>query len=386
MTTDVRDDDDDTRELERYANAGAQPNQPRGQALVQPTRALTPIGAQLVARMRDESAVRRKLTELAAMAGDDWFYRFPVRDNRTGQTTWIEGPSIKLANSVALIYGNCITEVREMDVGDAWTFYARFTDLESGFSMERAYRQRKGQATIKTKDAQRSLDQVYQIGQSKAIRNVIVNSLQIWADYAFEQAQGSLVTKIGKDLEAWRGKALEALARIPVELHRVERVVGRAQKDWLATDIARIVAMGKAVSDGMATADETFPPDVAVSSAAPTAQQPGSAKETTAAPSDTDSPSAKPSPNGPSPGAPAGRMSAEPPPEKPKPQTVPRSKDEYLALVRTVCFAAKSGETLRAWFVSDQQRKIRNGAGMTATDTQEARELVLARIRELEGA
>jgi hypothetical protein len=169
-------------------------------------------------------------------------------------------------------------------------------------------------------------------------------------------------------------------------------VVGRTHKDWLATDIARIVAMGKAVSDGMATVDETFPPDTAVSSA-PTAQQPGSTEETTAAPSDTDTPSAKPSPNGPSPGAPAGRMSAEPPPDKPKPQVsvttgkyveVPRSKDEYLAMVRTVCFAATDIETLRAWFVSDQQRKTRNGAGMIAADTQEARELVLARIKELE--
>jgi hypothetical protein len=280
-------------------------------------------------------------------------------------------------------------------------FYARFTDLETGFSMERAYRQRKSQGSLRG-DADRQLDIAYQIGQSKAIRNVIVNSLQIWADYAFEQAQGSLVQKIGKDLEAWRQRTLEALARIPVEVHRVERVIGRTYKDWLATDIARIVAMGKAVSDGMATVDETFPPDATesvtstsadraaagvptasppaqpVSSAAPTRQQPGSTEETTAAPSDTDPP-ARPSPNG----QPA--TSAEPPPEKPKSQAVPKNKDEYLALVRTVCFEAKSVEALRAWFVSDQQRKIRNGAGMVAMDTQEARVLVMARIKELEG-
>jgi hypothetical protein len=150
--------------------------------------------------------------------------------------------------------------VRELDVGDAWTFYARFTDIETGFSMERAYRQRKSQSSMRTRDADRQLDIAYQIGQSKAIRNVICNGLQVYCDYAFEHAQNSLVDKIGKSLEAWRERTLEGLRKMPVELPRVERVVGRASKDWLAPDIARIVAMMRSVADGMASVDEVFPP------------------------------------------------------------------------------------------------------------------------------
>jgi hypothetical protein len=125
--------------------------------------------------------------------------------------------------------------------------------------MERAYRQRKSQSSLKTKDADRQLDIAYQIGQSKAIRNCIVNSLQIYADYAFEHARNSLVDKIGKDLEGWRKRTLEGLARMPVELNRAERIIGRAGKDWLAPDIARLVAMMRAVADGMATIEDTFP-------------------------------------------------------------------------------------------------------------------------------
>ena len=175
-----------TRDLAAFANAGAQPNQPTpgGHALVRPTSGLAErvIGAQPVAVHRDEQRILQKLATLAAASGSDWFYRYPVKNRQTGQTDWIEGPSIKLANDVARIFGNNVNEVRELDVGDAWVFYARFTDIETGFSMERAYRQRKSQSSMKTKDADRQLDIAYQIGQSKAIRNCIVNSLQIYAD------------------------------------------------------------------------------------------------------------------------------------------------------------------------------------------------------------
>jgi hypothetical protein len=212
-----------------------------------------------VAVHRDEQKILQKLATLAAAAGSDWFYRFPVR-NKDGSQGWIEGPSIKLANDVARIFGNCVIEVREIDVGDGWTFYSRFTDIETGFSMERAFRQRKSQGSIKTKDADRQQDIAYQIGQSKSIRNVICNGLQLYCDYAFEQAQNSLVEKIGKALESWRERTLQGLAKMPVELPRVERVVGRAAKDWLAPDIARIVAMMRSVADGMASLDDVFPP------------------------------------------------------------------------------------------------------------------------------
>ncbi|HMF27537.1 MAG TPA: hypothetical protein VKE42_02130 [Candidatus Cybelea sp.] len=258
----MNDREQQTRELAEFANADEPVHPPRGAALVRPTAGLAErvIGAQPVAKERNEQKIRVQLRELAAWAGEDWFYRFPVR-TRDGGQDFIEGPSIKLANNVARIYGNCITEIREVDVGDAWVFYARFTDIESGYSGERAYRQRKGQQTLKTRDPQRALDQVYQIGQSKAIRNVIVNALGVYADFAFEEARNSIVAKIGKNLEGSRQRAIERInGEMRCELARVERSIGRAAKDWLAPDIARIVAMIEAVNDGMATLDETFPP------------------------------------------------------------------------------------------------------------------------------
>jgi hypothetical protein len=255
--------DDRGRDLAEYAKGSGQPHQPQppGHALVRPTAGLADriIGAQTVAVYRDEARILQKLGALAAAAGTDWFYRFPVK-NKDGGRDWIEGPSIKLANDIARVFGNNVNEIREIDVGDAWIFYARFTDIETGFSMERAYRQRKSQGSIKSKDGERQLDIAYQIGQSKAIRNCIVNSLQIYADHAFECARNSLVDKIGKDLESYRKRTLEGLNRVCPDIRRVERVIGRVAKDWLAPDIARIIAMAKSIADGMADADETFPP------------------------------------------------------------------------------------------------------------------------------
>jgi hypothetical protein len=257
--------DDRSRDLADFAKATGQPNQPipGGHALVRPTTGLADriIGAQHVEVYRDEARILQSLNALGAAAGDDWFYRFPVK-TKAGGTDYIEGPSTKCTNAVARLFGNNINEVREIDVGDAWVFYARFTDLETGYSVERAYRQRKSQGSMKTKDADRQLDIAYQIGQSKAIRNCIANALQTYVDYAFESARNSLIDKIGRDLDRWRERTLAGLAKIPVEVTRAERVIGRAAHDWTAPHVAQIIAMMKSVADGMATAEETFPPIV----------------------------------------------------------------------------------------------------------------------------
>jgi hypothetical protein len=276
-------DTDRSRELADFAKATGQTNQPipGGHALVRPTTGLADriIGAQHVEVYRDEPRILQNLNALAAAAGDDWFYRFPVK-TKAGGTDYIEGPSIKLANAVARIYGNNINEVRELDVGDAWVFYARFTDLETGFSMERAYRQRKSQGSLKTRDADRQLDIAYQIGQSKAIRNCVVNALGVYCDYAFESARNSLIDKIGKDLDRWRERTLAGLAKIPVEQTRAERVIGRAARDWTASHVAQVVAMMKSIADGMATADEVFPP-IAEQKGQPDGQAPPAAEPPT---------------------------------------------------------------------------------------------------------
>jgi len=216
------------------------------------------LGAQKVAVPRDEAKILQKIRVLASAAGQGWYYRFPVK-NKDGSSAWIEGPSIKLTNEVARLFGNCDVDCRVFDTGDSLVFYARFTDIETGYTLTRPFQQRRNQKTLKT-DSDRAADIVFQIGASKASRNVIVNALGTFVDFAFDEAKAALITRIGRDVEKWRARIITVLGELKIDVKRVERMVGRAVKDWLAPDIARISAEIQAVRDGMASADDTWPP------------------------------------------------------------------------------------------------------------------------------
>jgi hypothetical protein len=216
-------------------------------------------GAQPVAVHRDLGRIMERLRVLAAAAGSDWYYRYPVRNRKENRTDWIEGPSIKLANDLSREYGNCDIDCRAQDLGDQWLLHARFVDLESGYSLTRPFQARKTTSRIGGDDDGRRADSAFSIAVSKAIRNVVCNALQTFADFAFEEAKNALVERIGKDLAKYREETIKRVSA-RVDLKRVEAVVGRAAKDWLAPDVARVIAMMKAVTDGMSSLDETFPP------------------------------------------------------------------------------------------------------------------------------
>jgi hypothetical protein len=219
------------------------------------------FGAQPVAVHRDESAILQKIKTMAAAAGEYWYYRYPVKSRNpdgSSKTDWIEGPSIKCANAVSRMYGNCDVDTRVFDLGDSYMFYARFMDLETGYSLVRPFRQRKGQKTMKT-DAGRAEDIVFQIGASKAIRNVINNALDYFTNFAKDEAKASIITTVGKKLEFYREKIGNRLDDLKIDIKRVEIVRGRARKDWLAADMALTIAELQAIQDGMATVDETYP-------------------------------------------------------------------------------------------------------------------------------
>jgi hypothetical protein len=166
---------------------------------------------------------------------------------------------VQLALDVARIYGNVEIDCRAQDLGNVILFHARLHDVETGFSLTRPFQQRKGASRLGGADEGRRDEIDFQIGASKAIRNVIVNALRTYTNFGFEEAKEALVDKIGSQIERYRRTTVERIGKL-VTLDRVEAVIGRKSGEWLAPDIARVIAMGKAISDGMATVDETFPP------------------------------------------------------------------------------------------------------------------------------
>jgi hypothetical protein len=258
-------EDDRIKALEAFANTAAP-----AASLVPATPFAAPteriFGAQTLAVYRDDEMVLRKLRVMAAAAGDDFYYRIPVKkkikNDDTGKDEWttdyIEGPSIKCANAVARVFGNCDVDTRVVDAGSHWVFYSRFIDLETGYSLTRPFQQRKNQASMRG-DSGRQEDIAFQIGTSKAIRNVINNALEFYTSFAATEAKRSIVEKVGLKLDFYKQKVAERLEELEIDVRRVEHVRGRALKDWLAADVAKTIAEIQAISDGMANAEETYP-------------------------------------------------------------------------------------------------------------------------------
>lgn len=217
------------------------------------------ITAQKVAVPRDDAKILQKIKTLAAIAGEDWYYSFPVK-KKGGGTDQIEGPSIKCAMNVWRIYGNSEVDCRAVDQGTSWMFYAKFVDYESGSAITRPFSADKAKTSINTKDPGRQQEIAFSIATSKATRNVICKALDIYTDFAFEEAKKNLVEKVGKQLDHYRQRVIERLAEIKVDVKRVETMLGRVAKDWLARDVARVIAELKAVADGMALIDDVWPP------------------------------------------------------------------------------------------------------------------------------
>jgi hypothetical protein len=355
------------------------------------------FGAQAVAVYRDEAKVLQRIRALAAAAGGEWFYRFPVKSK--GATSWIEGPSIKLANDLARIYGNCDVDIRVYDVGDSLLFYARFTDFETGYSLTRPFQQRKNQATMGS--GERQADIAFQIGASKAIRNVVVNALQTFADFAFDEARSALVDKVKSDPEKYRTGTIAGIAREEIDIRRVEQTIGRASKDWLVPDIARIIAMMKAIKDGMATVDETFPPiEGAAEEPTPPAPTPKPrGRPRRAAASDADAPIEEPKPAPEPPSEPIEEPEEQepeqekqaPPPvaEPPQQPIMPQTEAQYLAFANAwreaITTQEQATEAGKRWGSLDE-KNIRNRCNVTEEVRDSLREKLLLKIDDVRGA
>lgn len=258
MTPDTITREDSRSALDEFAQAPA-----TGQAVVPLATYMPPAerhGAIKVEVTRSPALIRSAISEMASLLGERGFYRWPVKNKRKGTTEWVEGVSIKGAMALVKAYKNCRVACPVIvDLGSHWRFHAVFVDFENGIEIERSFLQRKGIAGMGD-DAARREDMAYQVGQSKAERNVIINALEIEADILLEECRRSIIDRVGQNLEHYRGSIIERAAERSIDLVRIEAVVGRPAKEWLGPDIVRVIGMMSAVRDGMATLDETFPP------------------------------------------------------------------------------------------------------------------------------
>lgn len=217
--------------------------------------------AVTVQKSRNRADVLKACEEEAALAGDEFLYSWPVKDNRTGKQKIIEGPSIQLTNAAARNWGNCGVLIEHIENDTHYFFTSTFVDLETGFNLQRSYRQRKSQDMGKKMDKDRAEDIAFQIGQSKAERNVVANALPSWLiEPMKDKARENVVARITRmGVAKAKEKALEVLLKYGVDEKRIEARISKKSKAWKAEDLAIIHGAIKTLTDGMETAEDLFP-------------------------------------------------------------------------------------------------------------------------------
>lgn len=214
-----------------------------------------------VQKRRDCKEVVEKLLQEADQAGEDFFYAWGKGKNS------IEGPSVNLALAAARCWGNCAVEIQPVrDDAHAWYFTAVFVDLETGFTLARTFRQSKQSVVSGNLDPERKDDIRFQIGQSKAIRNVILNALPEWLlRQAREQAKTGVRQRIQRYI-ATHGIAratdyvLRALSRLGVREDAVLAKFGVPDRKAISIDhLVAIKGDINALEKGTERLEELYP-------------------------------------------------------------------------------------------------------------------------------
>lgn len=197
----------------------------------------------------------------AEQAGSSFYYRWEVENRKTGNKTEVIGGSIDLAASIFRSYGNCAMDLQCNETPSHYFFTATMIDLESGMSWPRMFRQRKSQALGRF-DQDRQEDIVFQIGQSKAMRNAVLSVMPRWVvEKAIETARQAEINRLtGKgNIELARGEMLRYFAKLGVTKERIEVRLGKPIDETAPEDIADLRALAGAIKDRMTTVGEAFP-------------------------------------------------------------------------------------------------------------------------------
>ncbi|MDF1882608.1 hypothetical protein JHD49_01490 [Sulfurimonas sp. SAG-AH-194-C21] len=220
------------------------------------------VTAMQVIKPRNLNRVISKCVEEASIAGEEFIYSW-----KQGGSI-IEGLTIGAALSIVRNFGNCFVDVEVEEQEKAYIFTAYFCDLETGFNLSRSFRQNK--QSPKTKygkdiyEGDRGIDIIFQIGQSKAIRNVVLNAVPRWlATKVLEEAKNNAMATINNmgEVKA-RELLLKKISNLQVSLEKVENLFGKA-KSWDKIKLVQLSSALKTLENGYEDEDTLFP-DVSV--------------------------------------------------------------------------------------------------------------------------
>lgn len=214
-----------------------------------------------VQQPRDLNLKTKQLTAEARIAGEAFYYGWGSGKDR------VLGPSIGLAMAAARIWGNCVVEPAPLQETDnAWILLVSFVDLETGFTVGRQFRQDKEWTVYGKFDEARKTDIRFQIGQSKAARNVILSAIPKWlTDMALKEAQAGVREKVENFIKVKGVVAAQDLVIRSLAKHGIpeEAILAKMQvADRKALQVDHLVALRGdmyCLDEGQDRASELYP-------------------------------------------------------------------------------------------------------------------------------
>lgn len=229
-----------------------------------------------IAHPRDEAAVLgRALAELeiAPEFAQQAYYVIPYKNNRTGKTENVEGPSVKASNTLQRHWRNCASGTRVVSEDDERvTVEGVFIDRETNTVVQRQKVVPKFILDYKTKqprplNAQR-LAMSIDAHMSKCVRNATLNGLPVWlVDRYFQAAKliaaktaGKKKTSKGVPIEerfAWLYDQLKkkGVTQKVVEAYIKENMDANLSKDEI---LANMIGIYNAIKDSQTTVHDVF--------------------------------------------------------------------------------------------------------------------------------
>jgi hypothetical protein len=213
-----------------------------------------------VQRPRDLRKIRTDLKIETEIAGEHFFYSWKVFNKRTNRYETVEGLSVGAEIAIARAFGNCVIEPSDFkETDNSFLFKYDFVDLEKGFTVSRVFKQSKSPAPGKY-DVDRWNDMQLQIGQSKALRNVIKAGVPSWLqEEVLKIAKQAVLDQIqGDGIQKAIDKVIKFLAGHGVPLEKINEVMDKDSRDFTVEDVATLRGMCSQINEGTARAEELF--------------------------------------------------------------------------------------------------------------------------------
>jgi hypothetical protein len=214
--------------------------------------------ALMVQKERDIDKVVAALDKEAEYAGGSFYYSWKVKD-KSGRMVTVEGLSIGGEMAIAREFGNCAIIPKFEETSDAYIFSPTFIDLERGFTISRVFKQSKGQAPGKY-GAERWADMQLQIGQSKAIRNVVKAAMPAWLqDRILKRSKQAVINGINAEgIAEAADKAVRFLKGNGIPDENIVATMGKPINDFTSEDVATLRGMCQQINDGVERAESLF--------------------------------------------------------------------------------------------------------------------------------